>query len=232
MLETTMIRHRILSTAFILGLFAPLSAFALDWEVERNFRYFLYPSDVAAQRVGRDLYIAEKGATPTPEQLEISMNGEGFWTAQLGEAGDLRKRWPIDWTRDAAATPFELIGRLRREEGRPPPVGPNELDRAGGASLLVRERPVKPTLTGSTDTCWNPAQRLHNGCAVWGDYVRAPGWIGRVLDPAAAAGQSCKWSFAGAAPANAADSRQFVTATQRALHAGPTTVSRDFRELH
>jgi hypothetical protein len=114
MLETTMIRHRILSTAFILGLFAPHSAFALDWEIERNFRYFLYPSDVAAQRVGRDLYIAEKGATPTPEQLEIFMNGAGFWTAKLGEAGDLRKRWPIDWTRDDAATPFELIGRLRR----------------------------------------------------------------------------------------------------------------------
>ena len=60
-----MIRHRILSTAFILGLFAPHSAIALDWEIERNFRYFLYPSDVATQRVGRDLYIAEKGATPT-----------------------------------------------------------------------------------------------------------------------------------------------------------------------
>jgi hypothetical protein len=212
-------------------LFAPPSACALDWEIERNFRYFLYPSDVAAQRVGRDLYIAEKGATPTPEQLEIFMNGAGFWTAKLGEAGDLRKRWPIDWTRDNAATPFELIGRLRREEGRPPPVGPNELDRRGWASLLVRERPLKPTLTGSTDTCWNPAQRLHNGCTVWGDYVRAPGWIVRVFDPDAAAGQSCQWSFADAVPANAADPRQFVTATQRALHAGPTTVSGDCREL-
>ena len=231
MLVTTMVRHRILSTAFILGLFASHSAFALDWEIERNFRYFLYPSDVAAQRVGRDLYIAEKGATPTPEQLEIFMNGAGFWTAKLGEAGDLRKRWPIDWTRDAAATPFELIGRLRREEGRPPPVGLNELDRRGWASLLVRERPLKPTLTGSTDTCWNPAQRLHNGCAVWGDYVRAPGWIVRVFDPDAAAGQSCQWSFAGAVPANAAAPRQFVTATQRALHAGLTMVSGDCREL-
>ena len=50
MLGTTMIGHRILSIAFILGLFAPHSAFALDWEIERNFRYFLYPSDVAAQR--------------------------------------------------------------------------------------------------------------------------------------------------------------------------------------
>jgi hypothetical protein len=26
---------------------------------------------------------------------------DSFWTAKLGEAGDLRKRWPIDWTRGA-----------------------------------------------------------------------------------------------------------------------------------
>jgi hypothetical protein len=50
-----MIAHRFLSAAFIVGLFAPHSAFALDWEIERNFRYFLYPSDMAAQRVARDL---------------------------------------------------------------------------------------------------------------------------------------------------------------------------------
>src|ERR1700748_849974 len=91
-LETTMRTHRLLSTAFFLGLFAPHPACALDWEIERNFRYFLYPSDVAAQRVGRDLYIAEKGSTPTPEQLENFMNGAGFWTQKLGQAGDLRKR--------------------------------------------------------------------------------------------------------------------------------------------
>ncbi len=56
-----MIAHRFLSIAFIVGLFAPHSAFALDWEIERNFRYFLYPSDMAAQRVARDLYIAAEG---------------------------------------------------------------------------------------------------------------------------------------------------------------------------
>lgn len=70
-----MIAHRFLSAAFIVGLFAPHSAFALDWEIERNFRYFLYPSDMAAQRVARDLYIVQKGAPPTPEQLENLMNG-------------------------------------------------------------------------------------------------------------------------------------------------------------
>jgi hypothetical protein len=44
-----MIAHRFLSAAFIVGLFAPHAALALDWEIERNFRYFLYPSDMAAQ---------------------------------------------------------------------------------------------------------------------------------------------------------------------------------------
>ena len=96
---------------------------------------------MAAQRVGRDLYIAEMGATPTPEALEIFMNGAGFWTAKLGEAGDLRKRWPIDWTRDAAATPFELIGRRdgrradRRRSGRT-----NSTGAAGQASSSASAR--------------------------------------------------------------------------------------------
>ena len=58
----------------------------------------------------------------------------------------------------------------------------------GWASLLVRERPDRPTMTGSTATCWNPVQRLHSGCPVWGDYVRPPGWIVRVFDPGATDG--------------------------------------------
>jgi hypothetical protein len=187
------------------------------------------------QQIARDLYLAQKGATPTPEQLEKLMNGGGFWTAKLGEVGDLRRRWPINWPRDDDATPYQLIEQLRTQEGRPPPVPKQELDRRGWASLLVRERapsrPREATLTGSTATCWNPVQRLHSGCAVWGDYVRAPGWIVRIFDPEAAAGQSCQWSFAGAVLADAADQRQFVAATQRGLHAGSTTVSGDCREL-
>jgi hypothetical protein len=232
--ETTMIAHRFLLTSFFLGTFAPHSAFALDWEIERNFRYFLYPSDVAAQRVARDLYIAEKGANPTPEQLEKLMNGADFWTTKLGEAGEARKRWPIAWSRDDDATPYQLVGQLRAQEGRPAPVAEEELARRGWASLLVRERalsrPREATATGSTETCWNPVQRLHTGCAVWGDYVRAPGWVVRIFDPDATAGQSCQWSFAGAVPADA-NPRSFVAATQRALHAGATTVSGDCREL-
>ncbi|HEX9170799.1 MAG TPA: hypothetical protein VF886_18035 [Roseiarcus sp.] len=225
-----MTNRRFLWAAFLVGFLAPRAALALDWEIERNFRYFLYPSDVAAQRVARDIYAAEKGAPPTPEQLEGFMNGPAFWTTKLSEAGDNEKRWPIDWPRGADATPYDLVKQLRAQEGRPPPPAEAELDRRGWASLLVRGRPDDPTLTGSTATCWNPVQRLHNGCAVWGDYVRAPGWIVRVFDPVAAAGQTCQWSFAGAVLVGA-DPRTFVAATQRALSAGQTTVSGDCREL-
>jgi hypothetical protein len=229
-----MIAHRFLSAAFIVGLFAPHSALALDWEIERNFRYFLYPSDMAAQRVARDLYVVQKGATPTPEELEKLMNGGGFWTTKLGEIGDLRKWWPIDWPRDDSATPYQLVEQLRVQEGRPPPASEQELDRRGWASLLVRERsqarPHEATLTGSTETCWNPVQRLHSGCAVWGDYVRPPGWIVRIFDPDATAGHSCQWSLAGGVIADT-DPRQFVGATQRALQAGATTVTGDCREI-
>ena len=224
-----MTTRRLLLATFILGILAPRAAFALDWEVERNFRYFLYPSDVAAQRVARDLYAAKNGVAPTPEQLEQFVNGPAFWTTKLNDAGDLAKSWPMAWPRAAAATPYDLVKQLRAEEGRPPPPLEPELDRRGWASLLVRERPEGPTLTGSTATCWNPVQRLHNGCAVWGDYVRAPGWIVRVFDPDAAAGQTCQWTFAGAVPAGAAPT--FVAAAHRALSAGPTTVSGDCREL-
>src|SRR5258708_6829658 len=134
-----MIAHRFLAAAFTVGLIAPHSAFALDWEIERNFRYFLYPSDMAAQKVARDLYVVENGATPTPEQLEKFMNGRGFWGTKLGKVGDLRKRWPIDWPRDDSATPYQLVEQLRIQEGRPPPASWQELDRRGWASLLVRE---------------------------------------------------------------------------------------------
>ena len=117
----------------------------------------------------------------------------------------MRKRWPTDWPRDDAATPYQIIEQLRtREEGRPPPVGPGTRSPRLGQSPCPRAFPscAKPTLTGSTDTCWNPVQRLHSGCTVWGDYVRPPGWIVRVFDPDANAGQSCQWSFAGAVVAN------------------------------
>ena len=80
----TMIAHRILSIAFVLGLLAPRAAFAIYWVIERNFRYFRYPSDLAAQRAALDLYIAEKGAAPALEELEKLMNGVAFWSTKLG----------------------------------------------------------------------------------------------------------------------------------------------------
>jgi hypothetical protein len=226
--------RRFLFTTIVLSLFLPRTALALDWEIERNFRYFLHPSDLAIQRVARDLYIAKHASPPNAEELEALINGPGFWTTKLGSVGDLRKNWPIDWPRDDAMTPYQLLQKLRTEEGRAPPVSPDELSRRGWASLLVRERspahPLGATLTGSTETCWNPDQRLHTACAVWGDYVRPPGWIVRMFDPDAAPGQSCQWSFSGADQANR-DPRQFVTSTQHALAASTTTVAADCREL-
>jgi hypothetical protein len=58
--------------------------------------------------------------------------------------------------------------------------------------------------------------------------VRPPGWIVRVFDLHAAAGQSCQWNLAGGVIAEA-DPKQFVGATQRALQAGATTVVGDCR---
>jgi hypothetical protein len=113
-----MTTRRFFLAVLILGSLAPEAAFALDWEIERNFRYFLYPSDAAAQRVAHDLYAAENGAAPTPEQLEKFMNGPDFWTTRLSEAGDLAKSWPIDWPRAAAATPYDLVKQLRAEAGQ------------------------------------------------------------------------------------------------------------------
>src|ERR1700693_6618251 len=124
-----MISRRFRLAALILGAFAPRTALALDWEIERNFRYFLYPSDMAAQRVARELYIVQKGATPTPEQLENLMNGGSFWGTKLGVVGDLRKRWPIAWPRDDSATPYQLVAQLRTEGGRSPPASAQWLDR-------------------------------------------------------------------------------------------------------
>ena len=87
-----MIKPRLQLAAFILGSLAPQAALALDWEIERNFRYFLYASDVAAQRVGHDLYTAENGAAPTPEQLEKFMNGAAFWTTKLSRGRRSREK--------------------------------------------------------------------------------------------------------------------------------------------
>ena len=42
------------------------TASPLQWEIERNFRYFLYPSDVATQRVARDILTERRIMRPHP----------------------------------------------------------------------------------------------------------------------------------------------------------------------
>jgi len=206
------------------------AAFALDWEIERNFRYFSYPSDVAVQRVVRDIFIAEKGKAPTPEESELLINGEAFWTTPLAKAGALSDRWPIDWPRDDRATVYDLVRLLRQEEGRPFLIGPEELGRLGWASLLAQGRDAaRPT--GYTATCWNPGVRLHNNCGRWGDYVRPPGWVVRVFDATAAAGQQCAWTVEGGAFVIGPTPPNFQSTSERALHGPRQSARADCREV-
>jgi hypothetical protein len=176
---------------------------SLNWEIERNFRYFLYPSDEALQRVARDIYTKRNEKPPTPEQMETLLNGEpGFWSTHLSDAKELRKDWPVEWPREENATVHDLALFLRKGEDQRNAVEPlpnsDQLSRLGWASLLVRG-PSAAQPFGSTDTCWNPLQRLHNNCdRKWGDYVRPPGWVVRVFDPDAPAGQTCRWKVDGA----------------------------------
>ncbi len=213
-----------------LGIFWHTAAMALEWEIERNFRYFLYPSDVAVQRLARDIYTAKNGQPPTPEQSELQLNGKGFWDTPLANAGPLRERWPIDWQAGNPATVYDLVKRLRQQEGRSLVVGPDELNRLGWAVLLAEGRD-KTRPTGFTATCWNPGQRLHSNCARWGDYVRPPGWIVRIFDPQAEAGQQCKWTVDGAAVAGPTTPLRFQQETRQALRGGEAAATGDCREL-
>jgi hypothetical protein len=135
----------------LLVIFASWRAEALEWEIERNFRYFAFPFDVAVQQVARDLYVAKNVKAPTPEQSELQMNDAGFWSTELAGAGDLAKRWPADWPR--VGTLYDLVKRLRQGEGRVMSVSAGELARTGWASLLAPgPSPSQPA--GATDTCW------------------------------------------------------------------------------
>ncbi len=259
------------------------TAMALEWEIERNFRYFLYPSDVAVQRVARDIAMAESSAKcrtaadadavkancvlPTPEDMEHLLNDpsfffkkhadaatveasdpklktEGFWGLPLAKAGALRARWPIAWAEGdpVPVTVFDLVKRLRANENhdlvqrlgaketRSLKLDPAELSRLGWASLLAEGRDdLRPT--GFTATCWDPGKRLHSNCAMWGDYVRPPGWIVRIFDPQAPAGQQCTWSFDGALVADGTLPARFQRTTQQALLSKGKTVAGDCREI-
>ena len=176
-------------------------------------------------------------ASPTPAEMEELLNGNaGFWSTKLSAAGALRGNWPIDWPRDETSTVYDLVKRLRQEEGRdrraPTPSDPAELGRLGWASLLTRG-PGNGTPMGSTDTCWDPAKRLHSHCdSQWGDYVRPVGWVVRVFDPGAPTGQACTWTVTGAIFTQGPVPGDFRSSAQTALRQKTaTTKSADCREI-
>lgn len=207
------------------------AAFALDWEVERNFRFFLYPSDGGVQRLAYDLYFGLNGHSATPEQLELFLNGEKFWQTPLAAAGGRRNDWPLAWREHSADTARDLIGRLRAREGRGGVPSNGEIERLGWASLLAHAGDRKRSM-GFTDTCWNPAERLHSNCKVYGDYARPVGWIVRVFDAGAPAGAQCDWSAKSGAPASAAPQpADFVAAIRAAAAASAWSQKADCREL-
>ena len=186
---------RLLIASVWLALFSVLNGcIALEWEVERNFRYFLYPSDVAVHRVAADLYFGRTGKAATAEELELFINGPDFWTLPLAAAGPRQAGWPASWRGQGLHDPARLIQHLRGIEKRRADVG--EASRLGWASLLAHKPDVRHP-AGFTDTCWDPVTRLHRNCRRYGDYVRTPGWIVRAYDPAAVPGALCNWSGSG-----------------------------------
>jgi hypothetical protein len=181
--------------AFLLSLVAAEAGLAagLDWEVERNFRFFQYNSDVALQRIAFDLFEAEQHKKPNPEELEKYLNGPGFWSKPLSSAGALRDAWPKAWLKPQLDTPRALIRELRDREGSRSRVPDAQtLGRRGWSSLLVRPQ-ADSHPDGQTDTCWSTIRRKHSNCDAYGDYVRPRGWIVRVFDKTAPQNATCSW---------------------------------------
>lgn len=168
------------------------SHFALDWEVERSFRYFVFPSDIAVQRVASDMYKGGRGRDASPEDLEHYLNGPESWTTSLATAGGHRNAWPAGWRDPQLRTAYDLIRHLREVEGRGNNESIREVERLGWASLLAHKSTYARPL-GNTDTCWDPRTRLHSNCARYGDYARPVGWIVRAFD-ADAPQKACKWT--------------------------------------
>jgi hypothetical protein len=172
----------------LLGLIAAssivTSSAALEWSVERNFRYFVYPSDNAVQTIAADILYDQQGHLPNPEDLEHLLNGPDFWSTPLANAGDRRVSWPISWQNPQHKTVADLISALRAQEARAGAPSEIETSRLGWASLMAHGNNPGRTM-GSTDTCWDPAVRLHTNCRQYGDYVRPLGWIVRIYDPQA-----------------------------------------------
>jgi hypothetical protein len=180
------------------------SHFALDWEVERSFRYFVFPSDIAVQRVASDMYKGGRGRDASPEDLEHYLNGP---------------------------TAYDLIRHLREVEGRGNNESIREVERLGWASLLAHKSTYARPL-GNTDTCWDPRTRLHSNCARYGDYARPVGWIVRAFD-ADAPQKACKWTGDGGFLAGAKPESDLVSKSGGLVaNQGPwTQTSQDCQEI-
>jgi hypothetical protein len=216
-----------------LGAASPARADDRGWEIERNFRYFKYDSDVALQRIAFDLASAALKHAPTAGELEGFLNAPGFWeSARLVDAdADARAAWPLAWREGAPEIVYDLIKQLRgekEEQARPKMAPPEQLDRQGWASLLVRATD-KDHPDGWTDTCWDSYTRQHSNCAGKGDYVRPAGWIVRVYDNAAPADKSCLWSAPAGTYLGQISETDFYDPKLRPAIAWPTDVQ-DCRE--
>ncbi len=201
----TTIRALIVSICAAIGSVTSATA-APDWEVERNFRFFRYLSDVAVQRVAYDIAAARLRKTPQPEDVELVLNHPLYWSeTKLSEAGQARDLWPDAWKDPALVTPYDLLKRLRaREKGRNHLYTAEEVGRRGWGSLLVRSA-THATRHGGTDTCWDPDTRRHSGCDDLGDYARPAGWIVRIYDLSAPDAKDCGWSATAGAFVGARD---------------------------
>jgi hypothetical protein len=200
------------------------SCAALEWEVERNFRYFVYPSDVAIQRVAADIFFGRHDRAATPEELELFLNGADFWSSPLQDAGARQNGWPSLWRNSNFHDVAELIEHLRAEEHRS--GGPNfhDVARLGWASLLGHRSDAKHPL-GNTDTCWDPQVRMHSNCKQYGDYVRPSGWIVRVYDEGAPLEGPCAWSADGGFVAGDKPESEFIDKSGQIIAGGgPWTV--------
>ena len=177
----------ILAASAILGMPAAASADTLDWQVERSFRYFRYPSDEAVHRIAFDL-LKHDNVEPNPERIEKLLNGGDFWNKALPPAAERPAYWPADWK--SAATPRAIIAKMRAAEGRTDATG--LFESRGWASLLDTR-----LAASRIGTCWNSERRLHTNCREHGDYVRPEYWKIRVFAVGAPPAGKCQWTIDG-----------------------------------
>src|SRR5262245_15099422 len=162
---------------------------ALDWEIERSFRYFRYASDEAVHRIAFDLLILDNIAR-TPENIERLLNGGRFWSRSLPPAGQRPEHWPAAWKDASVATVQDIVIAMRQGEGRA--LAANtlaDLDRRGWGSLLDVH-----LVAAKSGICWHRDRRLHDNCREHGDYVRPDYWTVRIFAKGTAPSGTCTWT--------------------------------------